>query len=300
MLKVGIIGVGNIGQGMVYNLLQHGYETHIYAPRSHEDIEDMARQGAVLHYDYAELASVCDFIYIVVFSADQVEDVAIGKGRIFNSMKPGSGVAVCSTIDPSVIKRLAAEAAQRELDFIDCPVSGGRNGATNGTMLMMAACSDEVFEKYKDVLRAVGSQTLQVGKEPGVGQVAKATVQIMVSLNALVASEALILGTKAGIDPDLLYDILTHSYGTTRVLEEKAPEMLKRNFASTGGLDIHIKDLDVGLRLGKELGTPLFLTALAKELYISCQARGWGRDDFCSVIKLYEEFAQVLFARKES
>lgn len=300
MIKVGIIGVGNIGQGMVFNLLRHGFETHIYAPRSHEDIQAMAKQGAILHYDYAELAKACDFIYIVVFNADQVEDVAVGRGNIFEHMKPGAGVAVCSTIDPSVAKKLSAESEKRGLDFIDCPVSGGRSGATNGTMLMMAACSDEVFEKYQDVLLAVGSQTLHVAKEPGVGQVAKATVQIMVSLNALVASEALILGTKAGIDPELLYDILSHSYGTTRVLEEKAPEMMKRNFASTGGLDIHIKDLDVGLKLGKELGAPLFLSSLARELYIACQAKGWGRDDFCSVIKLYEEFAHVQFTNKEN
>lgn len=297
MTKVGIIGVGNIGQGMVHNLLDKQYETHIYVPRSHEDIEAMAARGAVKHDSIPEIGAICDLVFIVVFTADQVREVALGTGSLFHAMRPGSAVAVCSTVDPSAVRELAAIAEQREIGFIDCPVSGGRQGATDGTMVMMAACADEVYAKYRDVLRAVGSHTRQVGREPGMGQMAKAAVQILVSINALAASEALVLGVKAGLDPEMLYDILTHSFGTTKVLEAKAPSMLDRDFHSTGGLNIHIKDLDIGLHLGRELDVPLFLSAIARELYLMCEAKGWGREDFCAVIKLYEESAGVKFSR---
>ena len=299
MFKAGVVGVGNIGQGLVHNLLSKGYETHLYAPRSHEDIAAMAARGGVLHYDLAELGACCDMVFIAVFSADQVREVALGDGGLFASMPAGGAVAVCSTIDPSVLRELDAEASRRGLSLIDCPVSGGRQGASNGSLLLMAACPDEVFAQYQEVHSAVGGHVRQVGKQPGLGQIAKATVQIMVSLNALVASEALVLGTKAGLDPELLLDILTHSYGTSRVLEEKAPVMLERDFHSTGGLNIHVKDLDVGLRLGRELEVPLFLSSLARELYVACEGKGWGREDFCAVLKLYEEIAGVEFIQKE-
>ena len=181
---------------------------------------------------------------------------------------------------------------------IDAPVSGGAGRAADGTLVIMASCRDDVYEQCKEVLLAVGSDTVKVGDKIGVGQVVKAANQLMVTVHLVAMAEAMVLGTKAGADPEILADVIKRSAGSSWMFENKIDTILEGDFSTRGALDIQIKDIDVCLKTGGEINVPLYTAAASREVFLWANGLGYGREDASSIIKVYEKVAGVEVRKK--
>jgi 3-hydroxyisobutyrate dehydrogenase-like beta-hydroxyacid dehydrogenase len=290
--KIGFIGLGNMGKQMSGNLLKAGYEVTVFDIRQ-DAIKDMVAQGAKGAGSLKELGALCDVVFVMVLNFKQVQPVTIGEEGVISGMNPGSVLIVTSTIAPSETLSIAEYAKKRGVEFIDSPVSGGVIGATEGTLVMMSAAKADVFENCKDILLAVGKNTISVSDKIGMGQAVKAINQLLVSVHVVVTGEALVLSQKVGIDPDLLFDVIGKSVGVSYMFNLKTPKILDRNWENAGALDIQIKDLDICLKMGREHDVPLFLSAISRELFLMAEGMGCGREDCCAVTKVYEKAAQI-------
>jgi 2-hydroxy-3-oxopropionate reductase len=292
MKKVGFIGLGNMGKNMASNLLKKGFDVKVYDLRQ-EAINEMVKKGAAAAVSLKDVGADRDIVFVMVLNFKQVQSATLGDEGVINGMKPGSTLIITSTIAPSETLSIAEYAASRGVNMLDSPVSGGMNGASAGTLVMMVSGEDAVYEECKDALFAVGSNTVKVGDKIGMGQTVKAVNQLLVSVHTAAVGEAMVLSQKAGVDPELLIDIISKSVGASYVFSLKAPQILDRDFSNKGALDIQIKDLDICLKMGREMDVPLFLSAVSRELFLMAEGMGYGREDYCAVTKVYENAAKV-------
>lgn len=292
MKKVGIIGLGHMGKHMARNLIQSGkFDVMVY-DIFQPPVEEMKAIGAKGASSLKEIGSYCDMIFVMVMNFEQVTGAAMGAEGCINFMKKGSTIIVTSTIAPSETKVVAAFAAERGVHAVDAPVSGGVKGADTGTLVMMVACEDDVWEECKEAILTVGSRARKVGTEIGIGQVIKAANQLCVTVNTVGCCEALVMAA-AGADMQTVYEIIRNSAGGSFMFNEKAPQILERDFATRGALTLQLKDTDICLKTGKELGVPLPTTAAARELFIAGVGMGFEKDDLCSVVKVLETVSGV-------
>ena len=292
MKKVGFVGVGNMGMLMAENLMKKGFEVIAYDLRK-EAVEAIAAKGAEPANSINEVGAKSDIVFSMVLNFKQISSVAFGEEGLIQNMKPGSCLIITSTIAPSQVRMVEEYAKPYQVEIVDSPVSGGMAGAQAGTLSMMVACKDSTFKKCEDVLRAVGSNTEKVSEDVGIGQTVKAAVQLLVSIHTTAAGEALVMLQKAGVDIRQACEIIKKSAGNSFMFEQKYPMLLERDFDRRGALDIQIKDLDICLQLGRELGAPLYLSALTRELYLAAESMGHGKEDLCAVAKVYEMTAQT-------
>ena len=215
MERVGFIGLGNMGTGMAKNLVKKGFKLMVYDIRD-EAHQEMAGLGAGVATSPRHVGEQSEVIFIMVLNGAQVKQVVTGNQGLLEGIKPGATVIVTATILRSIMIEVAAVIEEKGVDVIDCPVSGGQPGAAAGTLTMMAAAKKEIFLRCHDVLHAVGKNIYHVGEEIGMGQTVKG------ALSALTGScyggifEALVLGTKAGVKPEILYNVISTSMVGTR------------------------------------------------------------------------------------
>lgn len=296
MKKIGFIGLGNMGKLMSVCLLRKGYETTVYdiVPAAVEELKAKGAKGAATP---AEVGVDADMVFIMVRHFKQAEQVCYGEKGVLQAMRPGSILVINSTVAPSDVRSLGEYASKYGVDVIDAPVSGSMEKAADGSLVLMTACTDEVFERAKDVLYTVGSNMVRVGTQLGMGQTVKAANQLLASVHTVACAEAMVLAQKAGINPEVLHEILSKSVGRSFVFETKAVQLMDRDFATRGALDLNVKDLGICLEMGKELGVPLYVSAIAREVFATAQAKGYGKEDFCAVAKIYEEVAHCEIRR---
>jgi len=281
-----------MGQHMTLNLLKAGYEVTVFDVRK-EAVQAAAAKGAKEAASLKELGTNSDIVFVMVLDFKQVQSATLGQEGVISGMKPGSTLVITSTIAPSQTQSIAAYAKDYGVAVIDSPVSGGVTGAMEGTLVMMAAAPQDVFDKCKDALFAVGKNTIKVGNDIGMGQTVKAINQLLVSIHCVATAEALVLSQKAGVDPAVLIDIISKSVGASYMFNQKAPKTLDRDWSNKGALDIQIKDLDICLKMGRELEVPLFLSSISRELFIMGEGMGFGREDLCAIAKVYEASAKT-------
>ncbi|MGE4284505.1 MAG: NAD(P)-dependent oxidoreductase [Clostridia bacterium] len=296
--KVGVIGLGNMGKSMAKNLLKAGFELTVFDVRP-EPIEEMKGLGAYGALSLKEVGERSDIVFVMVLNFPQVESCTVSENGVLTGMKPGSTLIVTSTIAPSEIKQVAEVAATKGVNTIDSPVSGGTVRAGDGSLVMMVGAPDDVYEDCKEALFAVGSNTIRVGKEIGHGQVVKAANQLLVSVHLVAMAEAMVLGTKAGIDPEIIYEVLKKGVATSAMFESRVPLILERDFKNRGALDIQIKDLNICLTLAKELNVPIFTSAVSREVFLMANGAGYGREDIGAIIKVYEQAAGIEVSKKK-
>ena len=290
--KVGVIGLGSMGKSIAKNLLKAGFELTVYDIRP-EPIDELRTLGAYGAESLKEVGERSDIVFVMVLNFPQAESCTTSKDGVLTSMKPGSTLIVTSTIAPSEIKQIAKAAAAKGINTLDAPVSGGAGGAAEGTLVIMVSGSDEVYEECKEALFAVGSNTMKVGNEIGIGQVVKAANQLLVTVHLVAIGEAMVLGTKAGADPEILYEVIKKSAGNCWMFEQKVPSILEGDFHTRGALDIQIKDIDICLKTGRELNVPLYTSAASREVFIMANSMGYGREDASAIIKVFEKIAGV-------
>lgn len=291
MGKIGFIGLGIMGKPMSKNLLKAGYKLVVYN-RSKEAMEEVVAAGAEPASCPREVAERCDKFITMLPNSPDVKEVVLGPNGIIEGARPGSILIDMSSIDPRVTKEIASKLAEKGVRMLDAPVSGSEPKAIEGTLAIMVGGKQEDFEECYDILKAMGSSVVRVG-DIGAGNVTKLANQIIVALNIAAMSEALVLATKAGVDPELVYQAIRGGLAGSTVLDMKAPMVMSRNFKPGFRINLHIKDLANALSAAHEMGVPVPLTSLVMEILQALKVDGLGDADHSAIVRFYEKLAQV-------
>jgi 3-hydroxyisobutyrate dehydrogenase len=287
-----MIGLGAMGLPMARNVLKAGFPLAVWARRS-ERAQAIRSEGADWAESPAVLAKRSDVIVLIVTNSPDVEELVTGPDGILEGAPEGTTIVDMSTIAPSVSRSLAARARERRVGFLDAPVSGGTQGAHAGTLTIMVGGERDAFEHVRPVLEAMGKNIFHVGPS-GSGEVIKLVNNILVGVIAAATAEAFVLGAKAGADVGVMGQVVGVSAGASWQLANQFPlRAFSGTFHPGFMTDLLQKDLGLALELGAENQSPLFLTALAKQLYGEAQAAGYGRDDYTSVLRVLESVAGV-------
>jgi 2-hydroxy-3-oxopropionate reductase len=286
---VGFIGLGIMGAPMARNLLRAGFPLVVWnrtAARADALVEEGARRAASPR-EVAEQAAIT--ITMLSDTPDVAEVYRAGEGLLVGA-GPGDVLVDMSTIAPRVARELAAEAAALGAALLDAPVSGGDVGAQQGALSIMVGGDADALERARPVLETLGTRITHVGAS-GAGQVVKACNQIVVGLTLEALGEALVLGSKAGVDPRAIVEALGGGLAASRVLEVRGPKLLARDFAPGFKLDLHTKDLAIVLETARELEMPLPGAALVAELFEAERERGRGEADNSTIVRALELLA---------
>lgn len=225
-------------------------------------------------------------------NSPQVKEVVLGVNGVIDGIKEGSVVIDMSSIAPKASQDIAAQLLKKGVNFLDAPVSGGEPKAIEGTISVMVGGDKEVFDKYYDVMKAMAGSVVYTGKV-GAGNTTKLANQVIVALNIAAMSEALVLATKAGVEPDLVYQAIRGGLAGSTVLDAKAPLVMDRKFDPGFRINLHIKDLQNALDTAHEIGAPVQLTAGVMEIMQAMRAEGEDHLDHGGLIRYYERLAKV-------
>ncbi|MCJ7622367.1 MAG: NAD(P)-dependent oxidoreductase [Anaerolineaceae bacterium] len=290
MKKVGIVGLGDMGIGMAKNLLEKGFELSGYDVRE-ERVKEFAQLGGNPVSSCREVAENSDTVFIMVLNGQQVKDVVLGETGLLKGLEPGATIIVSATIHPSEVKELEKPVSEKGINLIDTPVSGGKSGADNGTLTLMAAAKKEVFDDNYAVLEAVGQNIFHVGEEIGIGQTVKASLQAFIGSTFTAIFESLVLGVKAGVKAETLYEVFGSSGVSSPLFKNCAKLIMERKFKGTGShIGTMYKDLGISMNMAKENGVAMFTASAAFELFQSGKSLFPDEDNWC-IVKLLEQIA---------
>ncbi len=287
--NIGVVGLGAMGLPMTKNLLRKGFSVSVFDVRD-EPLASLKAMGAKPAGSPKEVGATSSIVLMSLPSSKQVEEVVLGNNGLLEGMKKGSVIVDTSTVDPEVSKRLTVECKKKGIAMIDAPVSGGTIAAEKGTLSIMVGGDKAPVNSCMDVLRAIGVNIYHVG-DSGQGQVFKLINNLLVAINLVGVSEALVLGLKAGVDPDLLYDVIKTSAGNSWALEQKLPKMVKNDFAPGFRVWLQHKDLTLAMNLASQLGVALPMTSLAHQMYQSAKATGLQDADHSAIVKVLQRLS---------
>lgn len=287
--RVGIIGLGVMGKPIARRILDGGAPVVVYS-RSPRPVADLEKLGAEPAGSVAELAQRCSIIVTVLPDTPDVQQVILGPAGVFESAAGGSLLVDMSTIAPAVSAGIARRGEELGIEVVDAPVSGGEVGAINGTLSVMCGGTDAAVSRAAQVFGHVAATVVHVGA-PGSGQVVKACNQVMVALSLQAMGEALVLGAKAGVAPDLIVAALSGGAARCWALETRGPAVLDGNFTPGFRSRLHRKDLRIAMELADQLGVTLPAGSIASQMFGSLVAQGWGDLDHSAVVKVVEELS---------
>ena len=289
MDKVGFVGLGIMGTSMARNLIEDGHELVIHN-RTRAKAEKLAMLGAEVATSPREVAGRSDVIITMLPGPPEVEEVLAGENGLLEGVRDGSLIVDMSTSSPLLAQELSRTANTRGVGMLDAPVSGGDIGAIEGTLSLMVGGEKEDFERARPLFEAMGKTIVHVGAA-GAGQTVKACNQIVVALVIEAVSEALVLGSKAGVKPEKVIEVLSGGLAANKVMEVKGEQFLSHDFAAGGKVEYHRKDLGIALAAGREYGVALPVTALVDQLFGTLVAQGKGGWDHSALITLIEEWS---------
>ncbi len=297
MFKVGFIGLGIMGKPMAKNLLKAGYQLTVFDING-DAVRELAAAGAKEGKSSADVAAKSDLIITMLPNSPEVEQVVLGNNGVLEAAQPGTILVDMSSIAPLVSRKLSDKLNAKGIIMLDAPVSGGEPKAIEGTLAIMAGGPEEAFNKVKDVLSAMGSSVKLVG-DIGSGNVTKLANQIIVALNIAAMSEAMVLATKAGVDPEKVYQAIRGGLAGSTVLDAKMPLVLNGNFKPGFRIELHIKDLMNVIDTASEIDAPVMLTQKVLEIMKSLRDDGKAKDDHGGVIQYYEKLAKTEVRKKQ-
>jgi 3-hydroxyisobutyrate dehydrogenase len=292
MKKIGFIGLGVMGKKMALNILKAGYELTVYDVVEN-NVKDMVTEGASSATSPSDLASKSEVVFTSLPNSAIVEAVVLGENGILSGCKEGTIIVDLSSITPKSIRKIHKICSDKKVEVVDAPVSGGAAGAEKGTLTIMIGGSAEVVEKITPVLSSIGKKINHVG-EIGAGDTVKAVNNLLLGANMVAVAEALVLGKKAGLDADTMYDIISKSSGGSYALTAKYDNYIaKGNFEPGFMIDLQYKDLQLAIDTAKDLKVPLIVGNMAQQMFETARAEGLGREDIAAVIKVFEKWADV-------
>jgi len=286
---IGFIGLGVMGRPMAHNLMKAGYPLIVYARRK-EVTQEFVAAGARPADSPRDAAAQSDVVITMLPDSPQVEAVITGPDGILEGAHTGLIVIDMSTILPVVTRRLAAQLADRGVAMLDAPVSGGDKGAIAGTLSIMVGGDEALFTRCLPIFQAMGKTIVHVGTN-GAGQIVKACNQIVVALTIEAVSEALVLGSKAGVDPAKILQVLGGGLAANRVMELRGEGMLNHQFTPGFRIALHHKDLGIALAAGRAYDVPLPVTALVDQMLTALIVGGRGDLDHSALLTHLEDLA---------
>ena len=293
-MQLGFIGIGVMGRPMALNLLKAGHEVTIFARHPEKpEVQEVINAGAKLAPSPRAVAIASEIVITMVPNSMQVEEVVTGPHGILEGARKGLIIIDMSTIAPAMTRKLAQLAKEKEVHFLDAPVSGGSQGAVNGTLTIMVGGEQEKFEQARPVLEGMGKNIFYVGPS-GAGEVVKIVNNILVGTIAASTAEAFLLGVKAGADVETMAKVIGMSTGASWQLSNQFPlRAFNGSFKPGFMTDLLHKDLGLALELAAENEIPLTMTAVSRQLYEMSRAAGHGRDDYTAILKVLEEMTGV-------
>ena len=297
-MKVGFIGLGRMGMPMSQRLLKAGFHLTVHN-RSRGKVDEIARLGAHPAFTPADVTRASDIVLTCLPDVPASEQVFLGEDGIVSATRPGQILVDHSTVGPSTSRSIARAAEASGASFLDAPVSGGVERAADGTLTIMAGGDQEAFEKARPVFEAFGANIRHVGTS-GSGSVVKLINQLLVGIHSLAAAEALLLGTNAGADPQVLLEILGTSWGASFMLSRNGPVIMERDFAN-GRTPLRLIAKDMGLiqELAVEMGSPTPAGDSALEIILEAMNKKMGEMDVSCLFLPLEERAGARVAKQE-
>ena len=293
-MKIGFIGLGIMGKPMAKNLLKAGYELRIYN-RSKASVEEVVVFGngkAIAAVNAADVAKGVELMLTMLPNSPHVKSVMLEDDKVADHMEKGATFIDMSSINPMASREIAEALAKKGIEMLDAPVSGGEPKAIDGTLSFMVGGKKEVFDKFEPVLKAMGASVVLCG-EVGAGNVTKLCNQSIVAINIAAVSEALMLGKKAGVKTEAIYQAIRGGLAGSTVMDAKAPMIMERNFKPGFRIDLHIKDLTNVIDAAKSVDSPIPLTAQVFEMMKVLHGDGKGQNDHSALALFYEKMANT-------
>ncbi len=289
--KVGFIGLGAMGGPMALNLVKAGFKLVVH------DIDQtktapLRAKGAELAGTAEAVAAEVERTIVIVETTEQAESVIAGERGIIKSAKPGHIVLCMATIDPFAARTLADRLAARDIAMLDAPVSGGTGRAQSGELSVIVGGAAEVVAKCEDLFKVMGNRSFHVGPL-GSGLAMKLVNNMLVQVNTVAVAEAMVLGVKAGLDPQMIYEVVRVSTGASAAWELRVPRILSGDFEPGGTIDISYKDQELETAFAKRLGVPLLLANVTQQVYQMARAQGLNKQDGSAIVKVFEQMAGV-------
>jgi 2-hydroxy-3-oxopropionate reductase len=295
MRKIGFIGIGIMGKPMAKNLLKAGYPLTVYDIRP-EPVQELVKLGAKKGNNSADVAARNEVVITMLPNSPHVREAVLGKNGVLDGAKEGLILIDMSSIAPLVSVEVSKKASEKGVKMLDAPVSGGEPKAIEGTLAIMVGGPQDVFDEVKAILEVMGASVTLVG-EIGSGNITKLANQIIVALNIAAMSEAMLLATKAGVDPEKVYNAIRGGLAGSTVLDAKVPLALQGNFKPGFRIELHIKDLTNALETAHELDVPIPLSSQVLEYMHALKVDGHGGDDHGGLIQFYERLAGIQVRR---
>jgi len=294
--KIGFIGLGIMGKPMAINLINAGYELIVHN-RSFQPVEELVKLGAKKEESPADVAAKSSIVITMLPDSSDVEEVILGEKGVLKGIRKGSIIIDMSSIAPLVSQKIATEALKEGIEMLDAPVSGGEPGAVAGTLAIMVGGKEEIFDRCRKLLKVMGKSVTRVGKI-GAGNFTKLANQIIVAINIEAMSEALVLGTKAGVDPEKLFNAIKNGLAGSNVLNAKAPMIFERNFKAGFKIKLQKKDIDNAVATAKDLNLSLPFTPIIQQILDALVNEGKGELDHGGIVQFVESLAGVEVKRK--
>jgi 3-hydroxyisobutyrate dehydrogenase-like beta-hydroxyacid dehydrogenase len=292
MAKLGFLGLGLMGYPMARNLLRAGHRVALWSNTSSKAKQLADEEKGIACDSPKQVAEQSEYIFLCVGNTQMSEDVLTGENSVMEGANAGTVVADASTISPSASRAIGEKLGSKGIHYLDTPCTGSTPGATAGTLTFMIGGQREVFDKTKPFLEAMGKQFYYCGG-PGSGLEAKLTQNLILSNIMQAFNEGIVLSTKAGIQPELMLEILNNSAAKSGLISFKAPFVLKRDFTTNFSTKWMHKDIGLALDSAQDHGVPLPLTGLTQQMFQAAISEGYGELDMCSTIQVMERWAGV-------
>lgn len=286
-MKLGFIGVGNMGNPMAANLVKAGHSLQVFDIRR-ESAANLLEGGATWANSPKKAATGVEATFLSLPMPADVERVVLADDGVLAGSASGGAIFDMSTNSPTVVRSLCEKAKAKGVTFLDAPVSGGVRGARNATLAIMVGGDKAVYDKYEPTLKAMGANVIHCG-DIGAGNVVKLVNNMLAFIHMMGAAEAMVLGAKAGVDPNIIWQAVKASSGGSFVWESGTRAILRDKLAPTFTIDLASKDIGLAVDLGKEFGVPLKMGSATQELIKHYQATGYAKEDVLATVKELEK-----------
>lgn len=296
-MNVGFIGVGRMGLHMARHVLEADFTLYVNDMKK-EAAVPLLEKGAKWEDTPKRIAELCPVVLSSLPGPSEVEKVVYGSNGLMEGWKKGDIYVDMSTNSPTLMRRIAADAKAKEVEVMDAPVSGGIKGAEEGTLSIMAGGGAAPFEKVRNILESMGNNVFHLG-DIGCGSIAKLVNNMISATYNAITAECFVLGVKAGIDPQKLYDVVKASGGRSHYLENAFSRVLRDDFETMFTVNLRLKDIRLALNLGIEMSVPMAISAAVEQLFIETKAAGFGEESINSVILPLEQLTGVKVRAKK-
>ena len=299
MANVGFLGLGIMGAPMAQHLISAGHKVTVWSHNSKKAAEFAQANGATLAAKPVDVARAAKYIFLCVGDTAMSQQVVLGENGLVAGAGAGTVIVDCSTVSPLASSAMNETLKKKQIQFLDAPCTGSKAGAEGGTLTFMVGGDKNIFEEVKPMFEAMGKMLYYCGPA-GMGLRAKVTQNLILGNLLQAFNEGLVLSTKAGVDPELMLQILDNSAARSAFISAKAPAVLQGDFSTKFSVKWLEKDLALSLELAGEIGVPMPVTAVSQQMLRTAMAKGFGDDDICGSIRVLEETAGVKVRNKKA